>query len=1327
MRKFPPLELGLANVLERTSSSKRQAPSSAGEWQSSAALRRADAARDARRWPEAAEAYRAVLTMHPESAAIWIQYGHALKELGNSSEACSAYERARTLDPFNYDSSLHLGHMLKIMGENSRAIAMYGEALRLNPASAEALRELQEIGARPLARAILREADLARRVARGLLYVSRPFQLVAGYLTRVAGLARHALGKAASLVIQGGAAVDLAPARAAIGRADWISAVRLLEYLQGVWPRNALITRELEHASLRGARELESSGRLLDACRLWVSYARATGDREKAARNIARCARNTTRGTSDRKSISEALLAWKCLAAIDAGSNEARHGIAWCEAGLARWAEQASDHAAAESHWIAYLRAVPGDPTGTDGLRKARAASVHDDACAPRAGTAGAISPSARLLYEHVERVGRLDYKSQYAAARLLHESEAPDLALKFAQRAFELKHTAEAAILVLQCHLARRDYQNSALQLQRLIEIVPLSVFPKEDCRDVLAWAAPPGMSRPALEILSRFFAGDSEMQSALMPHLIAADARDAVLTGLRQAANDDVWWTAQTLVAAAEYLWASDDRAAALGTLARHWGRSPEIKAHAAALIKGTGAAGMESLLQAGEIDPAESRGIALMLALRYAASGGVARALDLLEQGLRASEGRTPALRPEFGDLLCDTLATMLNSPASTPAIRERLAEITVSLLPADLRAFYAGSGFDGLRSVLAAAAAYEDAGDASRRGAFRERYFEHYLERREGVDPDSLTSDVALCDAAVRYFLAHAKARSVEHIPVPANVRARLTRPCLFLGDISADVLMTCAMMRDGPMRAGLSADLLAEIAGWYVSTYIPANHIPSACFSRGLVEYFTEETSPSAPFGVPKTRFLELMAAHSGRTRAYLLDNPLERLFFMLDFVATTLPKVHQYRVFTGPLEPREHAPPSFFHECLRALRQGSRDSLPAATSTGRAQSELLRKSQSSGVPESQEVMLIGHAAPGSGLGRNFRMLSEAIAANGAKLATLTFETEPEQFAGQLMQWAAEADSRSVAIIAVNAHDIPAVFAKDRHGVLNDRRVAGFLLWETSRVPRVQQLGIELLDEVWAPTRYVADVYAGLAPTHVVGKGLFSARGSPLQVPLSRPRSNPFQFVTVFDFHSSIERKNPLATVLAFKKAFRPGEQVELVVKASNVDPQHPSNALGQWERLCAASWGDKRIRIVTSRYTDEEMKQLISGAACVVSLHRSEGFGYLMSDAMFYGVPVIATGYSGNADFCSEETCFPVPYHLVPVKSQGAHWESDGVEWAEPHIDAAAEQMRRVFEDYGSAMHRAANGQRFIISEYSTERFAQRLQERIALLGSDAN
>jgi GT2 family glycosyltransferase/tetratricopeptide (TPR) repeat protein len=113
-----------------------------------AAVRAADAARDARDWPLAADRYRVALRDLPDDAGLWVQFGHALKESGDPQQAESAYRRALDIAPANFDTHLQLGHVLKILGQRSAAIAAYAEAARLDPQGSAAQRELLDLGQR---------------------------------------------------------------------------------------------------------------------------------------------------------------------------------------------------------------------------------------------------------------------------------------------------------------------------------------------------------------------------------------------------------------------------------------------------------------------------------------------------------------------------------------------------------------------------------------------------------------------------------------------------------------------------------------------------------------------------------------------------------------------------------------------------------------------------------------------------------------------------------------------------------------------------------------------------------------------------------------------------------------------------------------------------------------------------------------------------------------------------------------------------------------------------------------------------------------------------
>lgn len=108
----------------------------------------ADALRDARDWPAAVEAYAKAVELNPRRAAIWVQYGHALKESGELVRAEGAYQQALKIDSSNADTHLQLGHLLKISGRGRDAASAYVTALELDNGLTDALREIQDLALR---------------------------------------------------------------------------------------------------------------------------------------------------------------------------------------------------------------------------------------------------------------------------------------------------------------------------------------------------------------------------------------------------------------------------------------------------------------------------------------------------------------------------------------------------------------------------------------------------------------------------------------------------------------------------------------------------------------------------------------------------------------------------------------------------------------------------------------------------------------------------------------------------------------------------------------------------------------------------------------------------------------------------------------------------------------------------------------------------------------------------------------------------------------------------------------------------------------------------
>jgi glycosyltransferase involved in cell wall biosynthesis len=231
---------------------------------------------------------------------------------------------------------------------------------------------------------------------------------------------------------------------------------------------------------------------------------------------------------------------------------------------------------------------------------------------------------------------------------------------------------------------------------------------------------------------------------------------------------------------------------------------------------------------------------------------------------------------------------------------------------------------------------------------------------------------------------------------------------------------------------------------------------------------------------------------------------------------------------------------------------------------------------------------------------------------------------------------------------------------------------------GYWAWELPRAPRLWLKDAALVDEVWAPSRYTADALAGaVSPVRVVPHPLFIEDYAAVT---PAPRRHTFQGVSVFDFNSSLARKNPLGAIAAWAQAFGVDPDCELTLKTQN-------GGLFPGELAALRAAAPANVRIVDEVWPYADVQSLIAGADVLVTLHRAEGFGLTPAEAMALGTPVLATAFSGVLDFMDETCALLVPWRPIPVADpQGVY---RGQSWAEPDITAAAAGLVRLRADPG--------------------------------------
>ncbi len=363
------------------------------------------------------------------------------------------------------------------------------------------------------------------------------------------------------------------------------------------------------------------------------------------------------------------------------------------------------------------------------------------------------------------------------------------------------------------------------------------------------------------------------------------------------------------------------------------------------------------------------------------------------------------------------------------------------------------------------------------------------------------------------------------------------------------------------------------------------------------------------------------------------------------------------------------------------------------------------------------VDRPEGVNVIGLLASDTGQGSAARGLAHAVAAAGGRAAGLRL-VHPE--AGSIAtRYATEGSAPySTNVFVMNGRSTGEALARLRgHFSPGQRRVA-YWMWETDRLPESWAAWASSYDEIWAVSNYTAAAIrctTGIDP--VVVPHAIEPREAP-GAPLTRAQlgvpDDAVVFLFMFDYLSRIERKNPLGLVEAFRRAFGGDRRAFLLLKTSRAG--YDAQGAARLKDAIAGMPNAALLDVILS--TPRRFYDL---ADCYVSLHRSEGFGLTMAEAMAAGKPVIATGYSGNLDFMSSDNAHLVPYELREIPGGCGPYPA-GDHWAEPDLDAAAAAMRSVFDDPESARELGRQGQAAVGAILDPVRIGTMVCERVHAL-----
>lgn len=368
------------------------------------------------------------------------------------------------------------------------------------------------------------------------------------------------------------------------------------------------------------------------------------------------------------------------------------------------------------------------------------------------------------------------------------------------------------------------------------------------------------------------------------------------------------------------------------------------------------------------------------------------------------------------------------------------------------------------------------------------------------------------------------------------------------------------------------------------------------------------------------------------------------------------------------------------------------------------------------------------VRFYGHLRAGFGLAGGARATARCLEAAGCSLDYVDLALASHA-AVQAMPQGTERHGHPHTTPQVDlVHTNPNILASNpellqRHPLSAPLRI-GYWAWELEAFPDGWERFFSDYDEIWCPSNFTAQALVQRSPIPVIAlphlpdwSHLDQRRRLRQQQRQQRQGLQPFTFLTLFDFWSTPERKNPEAVIRAFQTAFPrhalDQPPVELLIKASSAE-QFPEQA----QAMEALTAGDSRIRWIRALLSQEQLDALYDTADALVSLHRAEGFGLTLAEAMALGIPVIATGYSGNLDFMPPGSAELIPWQLQPLKRSYGDYLAD-CHWAEPDGSAAAAAMRRLALNPEHAEQLGDAGWRLARERLSSERLAAIVKQRL--------
>ena len=356
------------------------------------------------------------------------------------------------------------------------------------------------------------------------------------------------------------------------------------------------------------------------------------------------------------------------------------------------------------------------------------------------------------------------------------------------------------------------------------------------------------------------------------------------------------------------------------------------------------------------------------------------------------------------------------------------------------------------------------------------------------------------------------------------------------------------------------------------------------------------------------------------------------------------------------------------------------------------------------------------INLIGNIRGDSGLGQSCRLVAKELAASNipfmvyehhiSEAFSMTNHTCDEYIEDKIKY--------GINLFHINPHEFAVSYMQLGKEVWDRHYNIAFWLWEIEEFPEEWIGCIDILDEIWTPAEFVSESIRKVTnkpvrtiPYHVEAPVEKQYDRGYFKLP-----EDKFLFLMMYDSKSMMERKNPISVLQAFKQAFNQSNQeVGLVIKMNGRNEK-------DIEQIQTLMDGYDNIYFLTETLPKIEVNSLIACVDAFVSLHRAEGFGLVMAEAILNGTPCIATNWSANTEFMNADVACMVDYTLVTLNHEVGPYKQ-GSHWAEPDVVQAAEYMQKLFEDREYGRQMAEKAKAFIEDRLGMEHITKCLGKNV--------